>query len=71
MSKGPIKREITHSMLDDAYEVWIKEIQIECFKIEKTEGRYEIDEIIKKFVEERGIVKLKKALKEKRRLRDR
>ena len=70
MSKGPIKREITDSMLDDAYEVWVEEIQVECLRVKKTEGRYELDEILKRFVEERGIIALKKALKEKQRLRN-
>ena len=69
MSKGPIKREITDSMLDDAYEVWIEEIQVECLRIKKTEGGYNLNKILKKFVEKRGVVELKKALKEKQRLR--
>ena len=69
MSKGPIKREITDGMLDDAYEVWIRDINDECLRIKKTGRRYNLDRVIKTFVEERGVPELRRALKERQRQR--
>jgi hypothetical protein len=66
MSVGPIKRDITDGMLDDAYEVWVDEISSEYRKIRAEKGICNMDELIKKFIQERGVKTLKKALKDRR-----
>ena len=71
MSKGPFKRNITESMLDDAYEVWCEEITREFQRIRKIEYCDNVDEIIKSFIKERGIEELNKAVRERRMRRGR